>query len=78
MDIKEAITASIREFRQEKGIGYFKLSKMTGISARYLVTIEKNHTNISIDVFHKICTALDIPMNQIVIAAEKKLAESLN
>ncbi len=76
MCFKIAVISTIREKRKEKGIGYLKLSKITGISTRYLVKLEKENINISIEILFKICNGIGISVTDIIKAAEDKIQDN--
>ncbi len=61
------IGETIRELREQKGIGLNKLARMVGISGPYLSQIESGvRKNPSYDVLNKIADALDVPLATLI------------
>lgn len=61
------IGETIRELREQKGIGLNKLARMVGISGPYLSQIESGvRKNPSYDVLNKIAGALEVPLATLI------------
>lgn len=50
----------IRSKREKAGLSQFKLAKMVGITQSFMNEIENGKKNPSIEVFFRICQALEI------------------
>lgn len=50
----------IRNAREKKGLTQYKLAKMVGITQSFMNEIESGKKSPSIEVFFRICEALDI------------------
>ncbi len=50
----------IRNAREKKGLSQYKLAKMVGITQSFMNEIESGKKSPSIEVFFRICEALDI------------------
>jgi len=66
MEINEFIAKKIKEIRQVKGISQEKLALSAGIDRTYMQSIESGQRNISVDVFVKICKALDTKVTDLL------------
>lgn len=67
----------IRESRRETGITQADLARKIGISASYLNLIEHNKRDIGGTLLRKLAEALEIPLNQLDGATDRRLLESL-
>jgi len=67
----------IRERRREVGITRADLARQIGISASYLNLIEHNKRDIGGSLLRKLADALDIPLDQLDGAADRRLLETL-
>lgn len=50
----------IRNAREKRGLSQYKLAKMVGITQSFMNEIESGKKSPSIEVFFRICQALDI------------------
>lgn len=50
----------VRNAREKKGLSQYKLAKMVGITQSFMNEIESGKKSPSIEVFFRICEALDI------------------
>ena len=50
----------IRNAREKRGLSQYKLAKMVGITQSFMNEIESGKKSPSIEVFFRICPALDI------------------
>ena len=62
--ISSNIGATIRSYRQQKGMSQGDIEKRTGLLRCYLSRVENGHTVPSLDTLAKIAQALDIPLAQ--------------
>lgn len=70
-----ALGARVRELRHERQLTLAELSERTGISARYLVSLEAGDGNISLLRLFELAEALSVPAAELVVAAEKARGE---
>lgn len=67
----------IRERRREVGVTQADLARQIGISASYLNLIEHNKRDIGGTLLRKLADALDLPLDQLDGAADRRLLETL-
>src|SRR5210317_1978848 len=67
----------IRERRREIGITQADLARQIEISASYLNLIEHNKRDIGGTLLRKVANALDLPLDQLDGAADRRLLETL-
>ena len=65
----------ISKIRKEKGITKTKLSNLTDINIGHLTHIEKGERNPSPKALKSICSALNIPYQQLLYTYDKELTE---
>ena len=65
----------IYKIRTEKGITKTKLAEQTGINIGHLTHIEKCERNPSHKALRSICSALNVPFEQLLYTYEKELSE---
>ncbi len=68
----------IREHRRDLGITQAELARSIEISASYLNLIEHNKRDIGGALLSKVATALDVPLDQLDGAADRRLLETLD
>ena len=60
MDLKDVLATNIRIVRHERGITQEELAERTGISARYVGSIERARVSASVTILGKLAQALDV------------------
>jgi len=65
----------IAKIRREKGISKTQLANQTQINIGHLTHIEKGERNPSHKALKEICSALDIPFQELLYTYDKKLSE---
>lgn len=60
MDLKDVLATNLRLLRQEKGITQEDLADRTGLSSRYVGSIERARVSASITIVGKLAAALEI------------------
>jgi len=65
----------IAKVRKEKGMTKTELARLTEINIGHLTHIEKGERNPSHKALKKICSALDIPYQQLMYTYDKQLSE---
>ena len=61
---------TISFFRQQKGISQEVLSGLADIGRSHLSAIERGERKPTLETFYKICNALDVKMNTVIIKLE--------
>src|SRR3569833_1727830 len=62
--ISSNIGATIRSYRQQKGMSQGDIEKRTGLLRCYLSRVENGHTIPSLDTLAKIASAMELPLSQ--------------
>jgi transcriptional regulator with XRE-family HTH domain len=65
MGVKELIGARIKELRRSKGMSQEALAEKTGISSKYISSIERGKENPTLDTFIKLADALNIELSEV-------------
>lgn len=60
MDLKDILATNVRLIRQEHQITQEELAERTGISARYVGSIERARVSASVSILGKLAAALDV------------------
>jgi transcriptional regulator with XRE-family HTH domain len=60
MELKDALAMNLRLLRQDKGITQEDLADYTGLSSRYVGSIERARVSVSITVLEKLARALKV------------------
>lgn len=61
-DIKSVVSANIRRLRSEVGLTQEALASKTGLSIRYLIKIQNDPTNLTIESLESLAKALGVPL----------------
>lgn len=65
MEAKKLIGVRIKSLRRSEGLSQEKLAERTGISSKYLSSIERGRENPTLDTFIKLAEALNIELSEI-------------
>lgn len=65
-----AFGAAVRKTRLERGLSQEALAHEAGIDRSYVGSIERGDQNLGLVLAHQIALALQIPMSQLLAAAE--------
>jgi transcriptional regulator with XRE-family HTH domain len=60
MDLKHLLANSVRRLRHERAITQEELADRTGISARYVGSIERAQVSASVTILGQLAKALDV------------------
>jgi transcriptional regulator with XRE-family HTH domain len=60
MDLKDVLATNVRLMRQDREMTQEDLAEQTGISARYVGSIERARVSASVTILGKLATALDV------------------
>lgn len=71
MDLKEVMAINLRRIRHEGQITQEELAHLSGISARYVGSIERADKSSSVTVLGKISGALDIDPSELLRPTRK-------
>ena len=64
----------VRDLRKGKSLSRQVLADISGVSSRYLAQLECGEGNISISLLHKVATALDCSIEQLLSEADPEVA----
>ena len=65
-DYKVKLGKNIRELRTSQGISQRRFALMVGTNQTYLWRIEKDTTNVGIDLVYRIARALDVRVRDLI------------
>jgi len=78
MDVKKLIGLRVKELRRSGGMSQEVLAEKTGISSKYLSSIERGKENPTLDTFINLAKALTIELLEIFnFSHEEKSTEAL-
>lgn len=64
---KKMIGENLKKIRESAGIGLNQLSRMSGVNASYISSLERNEKkNPSVAILDKLATALGIPLDELL------------
>ncbi|WP_183617996.1 helix-turn-helix domain-containing protein [Novosphingobium fluoreni] len=72
MDLKDVLAVNLRLLRQERDITQEELADRTGLSSRYVGSIERARVSASITVVGKLASALEIQPCDLIRSRMKK------
>lgn len=72
MDLKGTLATNLRLFRQDRGITQEDLADLTGLSSRYVGSIERARVSVSITVLGKLAHALKIDPCDLIRSRSRK------
>ncbi|GKX27558.1 transcriptional regulator [Vallitalea longa] len=68
---------NIKQYRIQKELTQEKLAGLTGLSIQYIGNIERGNTTASLETIMKICLALEITPNQLLITSSSTTPNAL-
>jgi transcriptional regulator with XRE-family HTH domain len=66
MNLKEIFSNNVRQYRLEQNLSQEELADKAGLHRTYIGSVERGERNITINVMEKICTALEIPITDLL------------
>lgn len=60
MDLKEVLAKNLRQIRHERNLTQEDVAGMTGLSLRYIGSIERARVSATVSVLGKLAAALDV------------------
>lgn len=72
--MREILGASLREERVTQGRTLREISSTARVSLGYLSEVERGQKEASSELLAAICTALDVPMSQVLSSVSGKMA----
>lgn len=60
MDLKEVLATNLRRLRHERELTQEDLAELTGLSSRYVGSIERARVSASVTILGKLAEALDV------------------
>jgi transcriptional regulator with XRE-family HTH domain len=68
MDLKHVLAKNLRQLRHERDLTQEDMAGLTGLSLRYIGSIERARVSASVTVLGKLATALKIDPCQLIIS----------
>jgi putative transcriptional regulator len=62
----DALRLQLSRLRAERGLTYDALAERTGLSRTVLINLEQGATNGSLDTWHRVAHALDVPFGDLM------------
>jgi transcriptional regulator with XRE-family HTH domain len=72
LQFSRSVIASLKRVRLARGISQERLAKMAGLSRTAITMMESRQRNPTLFVCHALATALDVPLSELLRAAEMK------
>lgn len=70
MELKDVLARNVRLLRQEKDITQEELADRTGLSSRYVGSIERARVSVSIKVLEKLARAMEVEPCDLIRGSE--------
>jgi len=71
MDLKETLATNVRLIRQERQMTQEDLADLTGISSRYVGSIERGRVSASVTILGKLAEALEVSACSLITQSKK-------
>jgi transcriptional regulator with XRE-family HTH domain len=68
MDLKHVLATNLRRFRHERGLTQEDLAGLTGLSLRYIGSVERGRVAASITVLGRLAAALQVEACELLMA----------
>jgi len=68
MDLKDVLATKLRRIRHEQGLTQEDLAGLTGLSLRYIGSIERGRVSASVTVLGKLAAALKVDPCKLIIS----------
>ena len=68
MDLKHVLATNLRRVRHERNLTQEDVAGLTGLSLRYIGSIERARVSASVTVLGKLATALDVDPCQLIMS----------
>jgi len=72
--VQRQIGIKLAAARKERGFTLQELSELTGLSSSFLSQVERGATTPSIASLYRICSALEIPISQVLLEPRTQVA----
>jgi transcriptional regulator with XRE-family HTH domain len=72
MELKEILATNVRLLRQEREITQEDLADRTGISSRYVGSIERGRVSASVTILGRLADALGVPACDLITQRERR------
>lgn len=66
MDLKQVLAKNLRRFRNERSLTQEDVAEMTGLSSRYVGSIERARVSASVTVLGKLAEALKVDPSRLI------------
>jgi transcriptional regulator with XRE-family HTH domain len=67
MDLKDVLAINVRLARQDRDMTQEELAERTGISARYVGSIERARVSASVTILGKLAIALEVSPSDLIV-----------
>lgn len=71
MDLKEVMAINIRRLRHDKDMTQEEVAERSGLSARYIGSIERGKVSASVTILGKVADALDVDPCELISSARR-------
>lgn len=68
MDLRDVLATNLRRIRHERGLTQEDLAGLTGLSLRYIGSIERGRVSASVTVLGKLAAALEVDPSKLIIS----------
>lgn len=68
MDLKHVLAKNLRQLRHERGLTQEDVAEITGLSSRYVGSIERARVSASVTVLGKLATAMKVEPRALIEA----------
>lgn len=72
MNLKDLLAANVRRLRQDSGLTQEDLADRTGLSSRYVGSIERARVSASVTVLGKLADALGVEAFELIKPKDRK------
>lgn len=72
-DLIKIVGNNIRYYRKRKKLSLEKLAELSGLNAKYLGSVERSESNISVEKLANLTKALEIPPYQLFLSSPEQL-----
>ena len=76
MDLKEVMAVNLRRLRHAKGLTQEELAERSGLTARYVGSVERADVSASVTVLGQIADALEVEPAELVRRAVKRAGKA--
>jgi transcriptional regulator with XRE-family HTH domain len=71
--LSDAFSSVVKHHREKQGLSRAALAELSGLHQTYIGLLERGERSPNLDTANAIAQALQIPLNKLLVEAEKKL-----